>query len=449
MVQTKKSKKSKKKIKKSETQDVNINIKQTDTKENLNLETVSDEVYDNEKTLIIVVDRDNDIGDKLSVSGPIIGLKNNLKVATNFAIEDPEDSDGNSIFAAIKIYKTLEKDTDVEIVTLTGHSKDNLFFADKNIAIQLKQTLDIFPATAAIFVSDGAEDDQVIPLIQNYVPIISKKTVIVRQAKGLESTFYTIKKALSDPFFARIAYGVPAIILLLYVFFKQYALQIIALLLGLYFLVKGFNLHKKFNRFFKNFSNKFSIYRISLPFYLAFFFFIIYGIIKGINTFYQNQFFDLLFVIISSIRSVLLQFVIAFILLIIGSIIDLIYFKKLYNLGKNIFALFFVLIFSVIIDFALQFVLQYVNIVFFLIVVVFGAILLVLINRFTMLFDVTSKVTSLLVGLPVYSKYGLFLGEVTGIDEKRKILRYKEKNTNRQKSVSEKNLYIEDGKILI
>ncbi len=414
-----------------------------------NLEKISEDNSDHEKILVICVDRDNDIGQKINVTGPIIGLKNNLKVATNFAIADPEDSDANCIFGGIKVYKKLEKDTEVEIVTLTGHSKENLLFSDKNIAIQLKQVLSVFHATAAVFVSDGAEDDQVIPLIQNFVPIISKETIIVRQSKGLESTFYTIKRALKDPFFARVVYGVPAIMLLLFVFLREYAVQLVAFLLGVYFLIKGFSLDKKMVSFWKNLSNKFSIYRISLLFYLGFLFFIIFAIIKGITIYYQNQYFDLLFVIVSSIRAVLLQLVIAFVLLTIGSIIDLFYLKKMYNLGKNIFALFFILIFTIILDFALQFIIQEINVNFFLIVVVFGAILLVLVNRFTVMFDVNTKITTLLIGLPVYSKYGLFIGEVLSIDEKRNIIRYKEKNTDVVKTISEKNFVLEDGMILI
>lgn len=413
------------------------------------LEKISEEVSDHEKILIVCVDRDNDIGQKINVTGPIIGFKNNLKVASNFAIADPEDSDANCIFGGLKIYKKLEKETQVEIVTLTGHSKENLLFSDKNIAIQIKQVLSVFPATGAVFVSDGAEDDQVIPLIQNFVPIISKETVIVRQSKSLESTFYTIKRALKDPFFARVIYGVPAIMLLLFVFLRAYALQIIAFLLGVYFLIKGFNLDKKFISFTRNSVKKFSIYRISILFYIGFLVFLIVALIKGITIFFENQYFDVLFTIVSSIRAILLQLVIAFVLLTMGSIIDLFYFKKMYNLGKNIFALFFIFIFSIIIDFSLQYIIQDININFFLLVVIFGAILLVLLSRFTIMFDVNTKITPLLIGLPVYSKYGLFIGEVISIDEKRKIIKYKEKNTDALKTISEKNFVFENGAILI
>ncbi len=420
-----------------------------DLKDITNLEKISEDISDHEKILVLSIDRDNDIGEKINVTGPIIGLKNNLKVATNFAIADPEDSDANCIFGAIKVYKKLESETQVEIATLTGHSKSNLLFSDKSIALQLKQVLSVFPATGAVIVSDGAEDDQVIPLIQNFVPIISKETIIVRQSKSLESTFYTIKRALSDPFFARIVYGIPAIILLLFVFLKQYAVQLVAFLIGMYLLVKGFSLDEKLIRFGKNLTKKFSIYRISLPFYLAFIFFIIFAIVKGFTLFAQNQYFDMLFTIVSSIRAVLLQVVIAFLLLVVGSIIDLFYLKKMYYLGKNIFSIFFILIFAIIIDFALQFIMQDINIIYFLMIVISGSILLILISRFTILFDVNTRISTLLNGLPVYSKYGLFLGEVTSINDKKKTIKYKEKSTDATKTISEKNFILEDGKILI
>jgi len=128
-----------------------------------------------ERLLILTVDRDNDIGKLLGVSGPIVGYDNNLKLANDLILKDPEESDANAIFAALKKYNDLKKDYVVEIASLTGHSKENLFFADKNISLQLKSVLEEFPASAFVFVTDGAEDDQVIPILQNFGPIISKE----------------------------------------------------------------------------------------------------------------------------------------------------------------------------------------------------------------------------------------------------------------------------------
>ncbi|MEM3965568.1 MAG: DUF373 family protein [Thermoplasmata archaeon] len=72
-------------------------------------------------TLIISVDRDNDVGRKTDENGPIIGRENNLRVANKLILADPEDSDANAIFGAVSIYDSLKKEgKDVEVITLTG-----------------------------------------------------------------------------------------------------------------------------------------------------------------------------------------------------------------------------------------------------------------------------------------------------------------------------------------
>ena len=96
-----------------------------------------------------------------------------------------------------------------------------------------------------VLVSDGAEDESVIPLITGRVPMLSKQTITVKQAKEIESTYYVIKEALKDPFLARIVFGIPGIILLLYFFFGSYSFQLIAFVFGIYLLLKGFGLEEK------------------------------------------------------------------------------------------------------------------------------------------------------------------------------------------------------------
>jgi len=402
-----------------------------------------------EKILILSIDRDNDVGQKTGIPGPIIGINNNKKLATALAIADPEESDANCIFGAIKQYYALIETNNVEIATLTGHSKDNFFYADKNITMQLKQVLEIYPATGVIFVSDGAEDDQVMPLIQNFVPIISKETIIVRQEKSIENTFYFIKKALQDPFFARIVYGIPAIILLLFVFAKQFAFQIIALLFGIYFLIKGFNLEPKIARAYRSFFKKFSLTRISLPFYLGFFFFLVFGIIKGTNLYTANITFDLLHRFIYVLRAVLLYFVLACISWIVGSVIDLFYLKKMYKFGNNLFYIFFIIVFFVLLDLFFQWLLLEFSTKQFIFSIIVGIIILVLLYQFTSLFSIKQEVTSVLIGLPVQSRYGLWVGEVVSIDEKKELIRYKDKTSQTIKAVSKKNFNLGDGRIII
>ncbi len=402
-----------------------------------------------ERLLILTVDRDNDIGKLLGVSGPIVGYDNNLKLANDLILKDPEESDANAIFAALKKYNDLKKDYVVEIASLTGHSKENLFFADKNISLQLKSVLEEFPASAFIFVTDGAEDDQVIPILQNFGPIISKEIVIVKQSKAIESMFYTVKKAINDPAFARIIFGVPAIILLLFFFFKTLAFQILALVLGVYFLMRGFNLDNKIATFLKNLVSKFSISRISFPFYIASLFFLIFASVTGINLFIANSNFILWQRVTFVIRAVLLYLVLCSAFYVLGTIIDLIYVRALYKLGNALFALIAVFVFSGILDLSLQFILSEIEFTSFIYVILFSTIFLFILHRITSVFDITRDVTELLIGLPVVSKYGVWLGEVTSVDKDKKTLSYKSRNGRLITVISKKHFFIQDGQVII
>lgn len=402
-----------------------------------------------EHLLILTVDRDNDIGKKLDISGPIIGYDNNLKLANDLILKDPEESDANAIFATLKKYAELKKDYVVEVATLTGHSKENLFFADKNIALQLKETLEIFPASAFVLITDGAEDDQIVPIVQNFGPIISKEVIVVRQSQALESMYYTVKKAIKDPAFSRIIFGVPAIILLLFFFFKLFAFQIIALLLGIYFLIKGFNLETKIIDFFKNVFSKFSISKISFPFYIASLFFLIYSIVTGSNLFIANTNFILWQRIIYILRAILLYLVICVATYIVGELIDLFYSRALYKIGDSIFALIATFVFSGILDLSLQFILGEINSQMLIYVIIFSTLFLFVIHRITSVFDITKDITELLVGLPVVSKYGVWLGEVIAVDNEKQTISYKNRTGKVITVISKKHFFIQNGQVII
>jgi len=404
---------------------------------------------DQERILILNVDRDNDIGKLLKVSGPILGFENNLKLASDLLLLDPEESDANAIFGALKKYNDLKKDYNVQIATLTGHSKENLFFADKNIAIQLKQVFAEFPASGIVFVSDGAEDDQVIPIVQNFAPIISKETIIVRQEKNIENTFYFIKKAIKDPAFSRIIFGIPAIILLLFFFFGYFAFQILALVLGLYFLIKGFNLEPKIYRFFENILNKLSLTRLSFPFYLAGLFLLFFTIFSGINLYLSNPEFVFWSRLIYVIRAVLLYLVLSFVAFVVGDLIDIFYVKEAYKLGKSIFLLISIFVFSAIFDLALQLIIGQLEFNVFIISVVVSTIFLFLLNRITSIFDITTDITDLLIGLPVVSRYGVWIGQVVSVDSEKNVISYATRNGKVIKVISKKHFVINNGRVII
>ena len=198
-----------------------------------------------DKILILSIDRDDDVGTKTGFKGPFIGRKDVLKVAVEMGLSDPEDSDFNAIFQAIKIYDELRKKYSAEVAVLTGHRNVGLT-SDKIISHQLDDVLKKYSADYAVLVTDGSEDEHVMPIIQSKIPIMSVRRVIVKQAEQLESTYYKIKdfliEATENPKFARLLFGLPAIVLLLFALFGAEGFRIILGVLGAYLFVKGFKL---------------------------------------------------------------------------------------------------------------------------------------------------------------------------------------------------------------
>ncbi|MFH1013813.1 MAG: DUF373 family protein [Thermoplasmatota archaeon] len=149
-------------------------------------------------TLILNVDRDDDFGRKADIRSPIIGIQNHTEAAQRFGEADPEDSDLNAIYYSISLYKKLILDhTDIEIATICGHINVGVK-SDEILAKQLEEVVLKTRATEVIIVTDGAEDDYILPIIQSRVKITSIQRVTVKQSRQLEDTYYRILKMLED-----------------------------------------------------------------------------------------------------------------------------------------------------------------------------------------------------------------------------------------------------------
>ncbi|MCL2786791.1 MAG: DUF373 family protein, partial [Methanomassiliicoccaceae archaeon] len=150
------------------------------------------------KTLVLVVDRDDDFGVKADVQTPVIGLDGVLNAASMLALVDPEDSDVNTVYAAVKIYNEIMKEGgDAEIALICGDTKVG-HRSDMKIADELDTILDIVSPDRAVLVGDGAEDEYVYPMISSRIMVDSVKKVYVKQAPGLEGAFYVLTKILRD-----------------------------------------------------------------------------------------------------------------------------------------------------------------------------------------------------------------------------------------------------------
>ena len=197
------------------------------------------------RTLVLSVDRDDDIGWKANVESPAVGREACLKAANMLALADPEDSDINAIFSALKIYDELTaKGEDTEIAVVAGNHL-HMIDGDRRIATSLEQVVRETGATNCILVTDGAEDEYVIPIIQSRIPVSSIRRVIVNQMPNLEGTYYILKKLLDDPKISRMIFIPLGLAMLLYA--TAYLLNspgiatiIVIGVIGSYMLYKGF-----------------------------------------------------------------------------------------------------------------------------------------------------------------------------------------------------------------
>jgi len=176
--------------------------------------------------LVLCVDRDDDLGQKTAVDTPVVGRGAVKQAAVALATADPEDSDVNVLFEGLRVASELDRPA--EVAAVTGRAGTDIK-ASRQVRRQLDQVLDGFDAddVHTIVVTDGAQDESVLPVIRSQVTVDGVSRVVVRQAENLESVYYTVKQVLADPE-TRGALLVPLGILLLI-----YPLAIAANLLGL------------------------------------------------------------------------------------------------------------------------------------------------------------------------------------------------------------------------
>lgn len=238
--------------------------------------------------LILCIDRDNDLYEKAKVAAPVIGREKNISAATKLALIDPEDPDSNSIFYAVKIYDQLKKEgKSVEVVTLTGH-KNLGYAADRAISMQLDRIMSEMHPTSAILVSDGAADEEVLPIIKSRIKIDSTKIVFIKQAKELEKTYFVLIEKLRDPHYAKIMLGIPAIIILLISISRMlgYGFEPVGILIGLYLLLRVFGIEEIIVRTIRDF--RFSIFTVSWISYIAGFALFLVGFLVGYQLFIEG-----------------------------------------------------------------------------------------------------------------------------------------------------------------
>ena len=250
------------------------------------------------KTLVLVVDRDDDFGVKGGIDTPVIGIEGCSVAATALGMADPEDSDTNALYAAISIYReTLnEGNTEVEVALIGGNEKVG-HRSDAAIVDELEIVIKKLSPDRVILVGDGAEDEYVYPIISSRVPIDSVKKVYVKQAPGLEGTVYIISKIMEDPskrkrFLAPLGWLIVLISLLFIASplwdvlnngspFSTITSTMIFLLIGLFLLLYGYNIPEYFSLWRTKWIARIRAGSVTVSFVLISVVFFLVGLIVG------------------------------------------------------------------------------------------------------------------------------------------------------------------------
>jgi putative membrane protein len=252
------------------------------------------------RTLVLSVDRDDDIGFKADIVSPVIGREACLDAATRLGLADPEDSDINAIFQAIKTFDELKADgEDVEVAVVAGNHM-HMIEGDRQIAEHLHQVIQKTGVTNCIVVADGAEDEFVIPIIQSKIPVTSIRRVVVSQIPNIEGTFYIIKKLLSDPKFSRIFLVPLGLAMLLFAGANllgkpQIATFIVVGAIGVYLLYRGFGIDDALQKFMHALQTSVRRARFSFVTYVVGVLLVIIGIILGLMSILEHYTSDVLF----------------------------------------------------------------------------------------------------------------------------------------------------------
>jgi putative membrane protein len=205
------------------------------------------------RVLVVCIDRDNDLGKNGGVETPVFGRDQCINAGTRLAIEDPEDADANAIFGAVKIYEELvTKGYETEVAIITGAYNRGIE-ADEKISSELIAVLSKFKAEGAVIVSDGEDDETVIPLVQAMVPVISIQRIIMRHSRSVEYSYAVfgkyVKMLVYDPRYSKFFLGVPGVLLISSGFatifgFTREALAIVLSVLGVAFVIRAFDIDK-------------------------------------------------------------------------------------------------------------------------------------------------------------------------------------------------------------
>ncbi|MCO8246084.1 MULTISPECIES: DUF373 family protein [unclassified Haladaptatus] len=149
-------------------------------------------------TLVVCVDRNDDIGRKTGLEMPVAGWEAVQALVTDVGLADPEDSSVNCLLEALRVARDLRDEDEESMVAVISGTADTRVGADRAVAAQLDDLIAEHDPDSTIIVIDSAEDERLVPIVESRVRVDAVDRVVVRQARDIESTYYLLKQFLAD-----------------------------------------------------------------------------------------------------------------------------------------------------------------------------------------------------------------------------------------------------------
>ncbi|QCJ47688.1 MULTISPECIES: DUF373 family protein [Haloprofundus] len=149
-------------------------------------------------TLVLCVDRTNDIGRKTGLRTPVSGWEAVQSLVVDVGLADPEDTSVNCLLEALRVARDLRDEREEAVVAVVSGASDSLVGADRSVAAQLDELVERYDPESVVVVVDSAEDERLVPVVESRLRVDAVDRIVVRQARDIESTYYLLKQFLAD-----------------------------------------------------------------------------------------------------------------------------------------------------------------------------------------------------------------------------------------------------------
>ena len=204
-------------------------------------------------TLVVCLDRTDDVGRKTGLHSPVVGWEAVRALVTDVGLADPEDSSVNTLLESLRVAQNLRDENEEVIVAVVSGEHESMVSADRAVAAQLDDLIADYDPDSAVVVTDSAEDERLIPIVESRVRVDSVDRVVVRQARDIESTYYLLKQFLADEELRQtvlVPIGLTMLVfpLLATTVGPAKGAAAITTVIGLFLLYKGFNIDEILTR---------------------------------------------------------------------------------------------------------------------------------------------------------------------------------------------------------